>query len=55
VDEPTWASEWSSSGALGEPKTADAEAGAAVVEAYVERVVQFARRMLERGLPEDDA
>lgn len=55
VDEPTWASEWSSSGALGEPNTADAEAGAAVVEAYVERVVQFARRMLERGLPEDDA
>lgn len=50
VDEPVWLHEWSSDGALADPRAASPEAGAAIVEAFLERAVGYARRMIERAL-----
>lgn len=51
VDEPVWLHEWSGDGALGDPRSASPGAGKAVVEAFLERAVGYARRMIERDPP----
>lgn len=51
VDEPVWLHEWSGDGALGSPTAASPEAGKAIVDAFLERAVGYARRMIERDPP----
>lgn len=48
VDEPVWLDEWSDDGAVGSPDLANPEDGDRIVNAVVERVVGYARRMIER-------
>lgn len=48
IDEPVWLHEWSDDGALGRPDLASEANGAEIVEAALERVVGYARRMIER-------
>jgi creatinine amidohydrolase/Fe(II)-dependent formamide hydrolase-like protein len=53
VDEPVWLHEWSADGALGEPARASAEAGQRIVAAVHDRAAAYARRLLDRPLPEE--
>ena len=48
VDEPVWLHEWSDDGAVGWPDAANEEDGARIVSQVLERVVGYARRMIER-------
>lgn len=48
VDEPVWLHEWSDDGAIGRPDLANQEDGTEIVEQVLERVVGYARRMIER-------
>ncbi len=51
VHEPVWLDEWTTDGALGDPRRADADTGRRIVEAAHERALAFARRLAERPLP----
>ncbi|HSM44926.1 MAG TPA: creatininase family protein [Acidimicrobiia bacterium] len=48
VDEPVWLHEWSDDGAIGRPDLANEDDGAEIVGQVVERVVGYARRMIQR-------
>lgn len=51
VDEPIWLHEWSEDGALGDPRHASSEKGKKIVDAFLERAVAYAHRMIEREPP----
>lgn len=53
VDEAVWLDQWSDDGALGDPSLATREAGERILEVVCERVVAFAKRMMDRPLPEE--
>ncbi|MEX2627252.1 MAG: creatininase family protein [Ilumatobacteraceae bacterium] len=53
VDESVWLHEWSADGALGDPSLATEAAGRRIVDSVHRRARAFARRMLERPLPEE--
>jgi creatinine amidohydrolase len=53
VDQAVWMDEWTSDGALGDPRLASAELGHAVVEVAYRRAVEFARRFGTARLPSD--
>lgn len=53
VDEPVGLHEWSDDGALGEPHLATEAAGEEIVAVVMERAIAFARRLVERPLPEE--
>jgi creatinine amidohydrolase len=52
VDEPVWFHEWTTDGALGNPSTANADGGKAIVDIFVDRAVAYGRRMVERPIQE---
>lgn len=54
VDQAVWMDEWSSDGALGDPRLASAELGEAVVGVAYDRTVEFARRFAAAALPRED-
>jgi creatinine amidohydrolase len=54
VDEPVWFHEWTTDGALGDPRMADEDAGRRLVDVVVQRAVAFAWRLAERDLPEEE-
>lgn len=51
VDEPVPTREWTANGALGDPRAATVEFGAAIVNTAVERAVQFAKEFAYRPMP----
>ena len=51
VDQAVPLDQWSSDGALGDPRLASAETGRAIVEVAAERTLAFARRFIEQPLP----
>ncbi len=53
VHESVWLHEWSSDGALGDPRQAHEQAGRRILEVVLERAVTFARRLADRPLPEE--
>lgn len=53
VDQAVWMDEWTSDGALGDPRLASAELGHAVVEVAYRRAVEFARRFGTAPVPSD--
>lgn len=55
VDEPVWLEQWTSDGALGDPRAASEEAGLRIADVVHERAMGFARRLIERPLPEETA
>ncbi|HSI92480.1 MAG TPA: creatininase family protein [Jiangellaceae bacterium] len=52
VDQAVWMDEWTSDGALGDPRLASAELGHAVVDVAYRRAVEFARRFAAAPVPE---
>jgi creatinine amidohydrolase len=55
VDESVWLHEWSSDGALGDPSSASETAGQQIVDAVHRRASDFARRLADRPLPEENS
>lgn len=53
VDEPVWFDQWTSDGALGDPRAATEETGRQIAEVVHRRVSGFARRMIERSVPKE--
>lgn len=51
VDQTVMLHQWSSDGALGDPRLATAEDGGAIVDVVVERTLEFARRFMLQPLP----
>jgi creatinine amidohydrolase/Fe(II)-dependent formamide hydrolase-like protein len=54
VDRPASFEEWTANGALGDPRRASEEIGAAVVGTAYERALAFARRLADEPLPEQE-
>jgi creatinine amidohydrolase len=51
VDQAVWMDEWTSDGALGDPRLASEELGRAVVDVAYRRALEFARRFAAASLP----
>lgn len=51
VDQTVLLHQWSSDGALGDPRLANAELGHAIVDAVMERTLDFSRRLMQQALP----
>src|SRR5690606_18689715 len=55
IDESIWLHEWTDDGALGDPRQASAAKGHDLIETVIDRAADFARRLAERPLPDEDA
>jgi creatinine amidohydrolase len=54
VDRPVWFDEWTANGALGDPRRASHEIGAAVVGTAYERALAFAHQLADEPLPANE-
>jgi creatinine amidohydrolase len=54
VDRAVWTDEWTADGALGDPRAASREAGDAIVAVAHRRALEFARRLADMPLPQED-
>lgn len=52
VDLPTWFHQWTSDGALGDPREASPELGAQLLEPGYDRLLAFARWFIDEPMPE---
>ncbi len=51
IDQTVMLHQWSSDGALGDPRLATAELGQAIVDIVMQRTLDFARRLMHQPLP----